>query len=124
VIKKWIDDNLNYRSCTIVLVGQGTAGRKWINYEIKKSWNDGKGVVGIYIHNLLDVNQNQASKGANPFEGILIDDKKLSNIVKCYDPSYFSSKYVYDHIKDNLEGWIDEAIEIRNKTEDFSIEEI
>ena len=53
-IKKWIDDNLKNRSCTIVLVGEETAGRKWINYEIKKSWEDGKGVIGIYIHGLKD----------------------------------------------------------------------
>jgi len=34
-IQKWIDESLNYKSCTIVLVGSNTAGRKWINYEIK-----------------------------------------------------------------------------------------
>ena len=31
-IKKWIDDQMKYRSCTIVLVGNETANRKWINY--------------------------------------------------------------------------------------------
>ena len=28
----------------IVLIGESTANRKWINYEITKSWNDHKGV--------------------------------------------------------------------------------
>ncbi|MFH1515274.1 MAG: TIR domain-containing protein, partial [bacterium] len=36
-IQKWIDDSLSGRSCTVVLIGEKTAGRKWINYEIKKS---------------------------------------------------------------------------------------
>ena len=46
-IKKWIDGQLNGRSCTIVLIGKSTAGRKWIKYEIEESWNNGKGVLGI-----------------------------------------------------------------------------
>ncbi len=46
-VKKWIDDNMVGRSCLIVLIGNGTANRKWINYEIEKAWNDRKGVVGI-----------------------------------------------------------------------------
>ena len=37
------------RSFTIVLAGSNTANRKWINYEIIKSWDDGMGVVGIHI---------------------------------------------------------------------------
>ena len=55
VIEKWIDGQMNGKSCSIVLIGTNTAGRKWINYEIKKSWNDKKGVMGIHIHNLKDV---------------------------------------------------------------------
>ena len=51
-IKKWIDDQMEYRSCTIVLVGSNTANRKWINYEIIKSWNERKGVAGICIYGL------------------------------------------------------------------------
>jgi hypothetical protein len=49
-IKKWIKDQMKYRTCTVVLVGENTANRKWINYEIVESWNAGMGVVGIYIH--------------------------------------------------------------------------
>src|SRR5262245_35874645 len=51
-IKKWIGDQLQYRSCTVVLVGSQTANRKWVNYEIVRSWDSGMGVVGIHIHGL------------------------------------------------------------------------
>ena len=47
-IQEWIDNQLAGRSCTIVLIGENTAGRKWIEYEIEKSWNDGKGSL-VYI---------------------------------------------------------------------------
>lgn len=115
-IQKWIADQLNGRSCSVVLIGKETAGRKWINYEIEKSWNDGKGVLGIYIHNLKEFNGNQTMKGKNPFEGFTIkrDNKKLSSIVKAYDPPYTDSKKVYNHISENLLAWIEEAISIRN----------
>jgi len=114
-IQDWIDDNLKYRSCTVILVGENTAKRKWIDYEIEKSWNDGKGVVGIHIHNLKNSKGEQANKGANPFEHFTVgtDKKKLSSIVKCYNPPFSTSTYVYDHIKENLEDWVEEAIKIR-----------
>ncbi|MNS30526.1 hypothetical protein D3C72_625610 [compost metagenome] len=113
-IEKWIDDNMSGKSCVIVLVGEKTAGRKWIKHEIKKAWDEGRGVLGIYIHNLKDSNGNQANKGNNPFEDFNVNGTSLSSIVKCYNPPYTTSTYVYDHIKENLEDWIEEAIKIRN----------
>ncbi|MFX0138654.1 MAG: TIR domain-containing protein [Candidatus Hodarchaeota archaeon] len=115
-IKNWIDDQLKGRSCTIVLIGEKTAGRKWIKYEIEKSWNDGKGVVGIYIPNLKNFIGEQTNKGRNPFEDFTMkrDDEKLSNIVKAYNPPYTDSKKVYNYISENISDWIEEAITIRN----------
>lgn len=46
-VKKWIDDQLYGKSVAIVLIGQNTAGRKWINYEIISAWDGKKGVLGI-----------------------------------------------------------------------------
>lgn len=115
-IQDWIDENLKYRSCTVILVGEDTAKRKWIDYEIEKSWNDGKGLVGIHIHNLKNSKSEQSNKGTNPFEHFNLGDSiKLSSIVKCYNPPYSISTNVYNHIKDNLEDWVEEAIKIRNK---------
>jgi hypothetical protein len=115
-IKKWIDGQLDGRSCAVILVGSNTANRKWINYEIVKAWDAKKGVVGVCIHNLKDASEKQSVKGQNPFDYINIGDttKKLSSVVKLYDPPFFDSKLVYDHIKNNLATWIDEAAKIRN----------
>lgn len=116
-IKKWIADQMSGKSCTIVLVGKGTANRKWINYEIIKSWNDKKGVVGIRIHGLKDLNGNTTSRGANPFDYIDYGSsgKKLSLIVRCYDPSGSTSKEKYAWIKKYLADAVEEAIDIRSK---------
>ncbi len=115
-IQKWIDGQLMGKSCSIVLIGSKTAGRKWIKYEIEKSWNDKKGVVGIYVHNLKDNYGDNATKGRNPFDDFTMtrDDTKLSRIVKAYDPPYSVSTNVYNHIKENIQDWVEEAISIRN----------
>src|SRR5437588_316099 len=126
-IQSWVAEQLKGKSCTVVLIGTNTAGRKWINHEIKRSWNDKKGVVGIYIHNLKDKDGNQTTKGKNPFEYVTMkgDGAKLSNIVKAYDPPYFLaliyafmfsesvSTWIYNYIKKNIENWVEEAIKIR-----------
>ena len=114
-IQNWIKSQLKGRSCTIVLAGENTAGRKWINYEIAQSWDAGKGVLGIHIHNLLDRNQVQSRKGRNPLECVTRgkSGSPLSSISKCYDPPYSTSTSVYKHIADNVANWIDEAIAIR-----------
>ena len=114
-IQNWIDGQLKGKSCTIVLIGAKTARRKWIDYEIEKSWNDGKGVLGIYVHNLLDADKNKSAKGENPFAHFTMkrDEKKLSSIVKAYDPPYSRSKNVYAYIKENLATWVEDAISIR-----------
>ncbi len=114
-IQKWIDDQLKGKSVAIILIGQNTAGRKWINYEIKKAWKDGKGVMGIYIHNLEDSDGNQSAKGKNPFDAFNIGGKSMAKIVKAYDPPYTKSRNVYNCIKNNLADWIEKAIEIRSK---------
>jgi len=115
-IRHWIAEQLNNKSCLVVLIGNATAGRKWITHEIEKAWNDGRGVVGIYIHRLKDESGNQATKGLSPFDFLTIrtDGRKLSSIVKAYDPPFTSSIHVYDYIKQNIEAWVEEAVSIRN----------
>lgn len=114
-IKKWIANQMSGRTCTVVLVGANTADRKWINHEIIKSWDDGLGVVGIHIHGLKNHAQQTANMGANPFELIGYGDtgKKLSSIVKCYNPKGANSQEKYDWIKKYLSDAVEEAIKIR-----------
>lgn len=113
-IKKWIDDQMIGRTCLIVLIGSATAGRKWVDYEIEKAWNDGKGVLGIHIHNLLDRNGYRSTKGSNPFSGFNVGQKPLTTWAKVYDPPFTDSKQVYANIASNIENWIEDAIKLRN----------
>jgi hypothetical protein len=114
-ITKWITDQFYNRSCVVVLAGENTAARKWIDYEIIEGWKAGKGIVGICIHNLKDANEKQSSRGRNPFDHLTFGEKKFSSVVKLYDPPYTTSTNVYDHIKKNISAWVEEAVTIRGK---------
>ena len=110
-IQRWIDEQLENRTCTIVLIGAETAGRRWVKYEIERSWNSGKGMLGIRIHRLLDHNQQASAAGANPFDTFTLKSgRKLSSLVKVYDPPHTSSADVYKYISINIAGWIEAAI--------------
>lgn len=116
-IKHWIDEQMSGKSCDVVLVGSDTAGRPWVEYEFKKAWSDGRGVVGIHIHQLLDQNRKPAAKGINPFSGFTLNGGKVAfdQVVQTYDPLGSSSTSAYAGIASNIEEWIEEAIHIRNQ---------
>lgn len=110
-IKKWIDDNLQYKSCLVVLIGSETSNRKWVKYEIEKAWKDGMGVLGIYIHNVNCMKNGTCSQGANPFDFVNSQyGTKLSSLVNVYNPNSFNT---YNDIANNLENWIEKAISSR-----------
>jgi len=114
-IEYWIDQQMGGRTCAVVLVGAQTANRPWVQYEIKKAWNDGLGVVGIRIHGLKNNDQHVSIRGANPFDLFNINGTSLSQIVKLYDPPGFDSKTIYSEIRTNLEALVEDAIRIRSR---------
>ncbi len=105
-IEKWIDEQFEGTSVTVVLIGSNTAGRKWINYEIKSSFKRRNGLLGIYIHNQKNSKGLTSSKGRNPFDDLHVtrDGKKiyLSSMYKTYD-------WVTDNGYMNMGSWIEEA---------------
>lgn len=46
-IKDWIDKQMAYKRAVVVLIGQETASRPWVLYEIEKAWRDKKPLVGV-----------------------------------------------------------------------------
>ena len=73
------------------------------------------GVVGIRIHGLKDASKSTSHPGYNPFDFIKYGDSggHLSSIVKCYNPSGYSSSERYAWIATHLAAAVEEAIEIR-----------
>src|SRR6266478_3571158 len=105
-IERWIDKQLDGTSVTVVLIGAETSEREYVGYEIKQSHGKGNGMLGIYIHNMKDVNSRTDTNGKNPFANWHIekDGRKilLSDIYPAYD-------WVNDDGRTNMGNWIEAA---------------
>jgi hypothetical protein len=116
-IKRWIDEQLNNTSVTVVLIGTETSERDWVDYEIRQSWERGNALLGVYIHNVKGQDQKTDMLGANPFDHIKFTDGTiLASICKTYD-------WVNDNGRDNLGLWIEEAFQTRSKYKDKKLSE-
>ena len=112
----WIDQQLSGTGVTVVLIGEDTADRKFVKYEIRESHRRGNGLLGIHIHKLKDQRGQRSYKGLNPFShmtatveesgflGLFPETKRktLSALYRTYD-------WVDDNGYQNVGGWIEEA---------------
>ncbi len=105
-IKRWIENQLNGTSVTVVLIGAKTSERKWIKYEIDESLKKGNGLLGIYIHKCPLFDGSTDTKGENPFDKLYFDRNErkeyLSEIYKTYD-------WINDNGREKLGDWIEKA---------------
>lgn len=113
-IEAWIDKQMEKCSCVIVLIGSHTSKRKYVKYEIEKALIEGKGLFGIYIHNLEDQNGKRSIKGDNPFDFSMLgmNGRLLSSFIRYYDPQLVgvSPENTYSYIAKYLTYWIENAI--------------
>lgn len=107
-VERWIDDSMKYKRCVIVLIGSGTASRKWVQHEIKRAWELKKGLFGIYVHNLRCPRSGTCAKGTNPFDNWRIGSQSMASLTACYDPSIWDA---FGEISRNLDSWVATAIE-------------
>jgi antiphage defense system Thoeris ThsB-like protein len=107
-IEKWIDDNMKYRSCVIVLIGEETYRRPWVRYEIEKAWKDKKGLFGIHIHNLKDPRTGTCRQGSDPISALgLKNGDGTPARIAVYNPVPGDP---YNDIKKNIDSWVEKAI--------------
>lgn len=103
-----IADAMHGSSVAAVLIGEETAERDWILHEIEASWHLGKGLLGIYIHQVRDMRTGRGSPpGRNPFEGVYMEDAggdevHLAEVVDIYDWKDDDGFY-------NFGDWVEQA---------------
>ena len=114
-VAQWIDAQLKSADCTVVLIGSETSDRRWVNYEIAKSWETGKGLLGIDVHALPDKYGEHCTAGQNPFAKIDIDGFSLSSIVPVYTPWHANDSDAREYINRNIADWVENAILIRSQ---------
>jgi|CXWL01.1.fsa_nt_gi hypothetical protein len=84
-LKKLIEEGLNRTSVTAVLVGQGTANRRWVNYEIVKSFERGNGILGVHINRIRGKDGYIVSRGANPLDRLGLKVSEEGKKVNFYE---------------------------------------
>ena len=67
-IKHLINTNLEYTSVTCALIGTDTWQRRWVRYEVLKSYDRGNVLFGVHINSVKDKNQNIFPQGRNIFD--------------------------------------------------------
>lgn len=67
-VTRLINTNLEGTSVTCALIGTGTWQRRWVRYEILKSYDRGNTLFGVHINSVRDKNQKTFSQGRNIFD--------------------------------------------------------
>ena len=67
-IKQLIDNNLVNTTITCALIGTETWKRRWVRYEILKSYDRGNKLLGVHINSVVDKNKQTFPLGKNIFD--------------------------------------------------------
>jgi len=106
VLERMIDEGLKGTSVTVILIGQETAGRTWVDYEIMQSHNGGKGIIGVYINKIKLPDGTVDARGRNPLDDWTIRQYgrpvKLSSLYPTYD-------WVDNDGYSNFSTWVEAA---------------
>jgi hypothetical protein len=65
-LRKLIGEGLDGTSVTVVLVGQDTASRPWVKYELVESLRRGNALVGVHLNRVRDRTGKTTGIGAIP----------------------------------------------------------
>jgi len=65
-LKKLILDGLEGTSATVVLIGEETADRRWVRFELQESRDRGNALIGVRIHHLADQRGDASRRGRVP----------------------------------------------------------
>jgi len=105
-IKQWINRQMEGSSVTCVLIGSDTCTRKWVRYEVQRSIEEGKGVIGIRIHNCKDKEGNTCAPGDTDFG--LFNGKTFDELFPTYD-------WADDDGYNNLGDWVEQAAQVAGR---------
>ncbi|MFH1353757.1 MAG: TIR domain-containing protein [bacterium] len=67
-IKRLINSNLDGTTVTCALIGTETWSRRWVRYELLKSYDRGNALFGVHINSVPDKNRQTFLQGENPFD--------------------------------------------------------
>lgn len=96
-VQNWIEKQLKDTEVTVVLIGLQTASRRWVKYEIKRSIELQKGIIGVHISGIKNQDKEWDKLGPNPLPA-----------------KYKTYKWNADNGRENLGKWITAAMPRRS----------
>jgi hypothetical protein len=88
-VKELIDGALIGTSVTAVLIGANTHERKWVKYELVRSFVTGNAILGIHLNRIREAHtQRITAKGLNPLDRLAVfvpDDYKALSFLELVD---------------------------------------
>jgi hypothetical protein len=88
-LTKLIAGGMNNSSVTTVLAASATWGRKWVRYELLKSFERGNGLMTLWIDQVKDVEKKTTTRGFDPLACIYF---QLSTDGKTAATQYYDGK--------------------------------
>ncbi|MBL0112520.1 MAG: TIR domain-containing protein [Saprospiraceae bacterium] len=86
-LKKLINENIHGTSNTCILIGSDTYSRRWVRYEIFRSFHSLNHLFAVHINSIRDKDRNFKTNGPNPLnyagihvssDGITVQPKELN----------------------------------------------
>lgn len=105
-IKNWIDNQLNGTSVTVVLIGQETLNRHFVQYEIIQSYNKGNPIIGVGLGNIRDMRTGLTSYSQSIYTEIGTYNNKPVTFADVMSNYY---DYINDDGYNNLGKWVENA---------------
>jgi hypothetical protein len=85
VIKNLIETGLKKTSVTAILIGDETANRRWVKYEIVKSFEKGNGMFAININRIRGKDQTISARGLNPLDRLAFQISKNGKKISFFE---------------------------------------
>lgn len=105
-IDKWIEDQMTGTSVTVVLFGAETYHRPWVQHEIRRSHELGKGLIAIDLQGVKDPQRGVDVQGANPL-GYWTTKQGGADVP--FTRLYRTYSWVNDGGYHNMPAWIETA---------------
>lgn len=84
-LERLILNGLKRTSVTAVLIGEETAYREWVRYEIVQSFVRGNGLLGVHLHTIKDKNRRYGARGVNPFSKLAYRINSSANRLEIFE---------------------------------------
>lgn len=105
-IEKWIEDQMAGTSVTVVLFGAETYHRPWVQHEVRRSHELGKGMIAIDLYGVKDPQLGIDTPGPNPL-GYWKTKRNGADVP--FTSLYPTYSWVTDGGYHNMPTWIETA---------------